>query len=155
MSPVYRFGDEHVRRKHFYMPCAIGPEFEEASEEEQARILKATYWADYISTSEWEALLGHEGCSPSAKSRLKKKAAGWIVALGRIASLNPDLFLASVEQALRVYGEQTKTEYPSGWIAGSVMHLDQLRETLSDYGAGVVTVRIEPPFEDDVAERGD
>jgi hypothetical protein len=113
VSPVYRVGDERVRRKNWVMPCAIGPEFDRASEEEQARLLKATYWADYISESEWKVVLREEGCSPSAKSRLKKKAAGWLVALGRIAVLNPDLFLAAVEQALRLYAEQTKTEYPA------------------------------------------
>jgi hypothetical protein len=35
MSPVYTFGGEHVRRKHFYLPYALGPEFDQASEEEQ------------------------------------------------------------------------------------------------------------------------
>ena len=149
MSPVYKFGDERVRRKNLVMPCAIGPEFDKASEDEQARLLKATYWADYISNSEWAVVLGGDGCSPSAKSRLKKKAAGWLVALGRIAVLNPDLFLSAVEQALQLYAEQTKTEYPAAWLAGSAMRLNALRQTLDDHGGAVVTVTIEPPEEEE------
>jgi hypothetical protein len=108
-------------------------------------LLKATYWADYISASEWAALLDEDGCSPSAKSRLKKKAAGWLIALGRIAVLNPDLFFASVEQALRLYAQQTKSDYPGAMLAGSAMSLDALRGTLEEHDNGVVRVSVEPP----------
>jgi hypothetical protein len=153
VSPVYRIGSERIRRKHWYMPCALGPEFDQASDEDQARLLKATYWADYITAAEWEALLGEEGCSPSARSRLKKKAAGWLVALGRIAALNPDLFLASVEQALRLYAEQTRSEYPGAWLAGSVMQLERMRQTLDEHGTGIVSVSVQPPAEDDAKDR--
>jgi hypothetical protein len=152
MSPVYKFGDERVRRKNWYMPCVLGPEFDQAGEDEQARILKATYWADFITAAEWEALLGEEGCSPSARSRLKKKAAGWVIALGRIAMLNPDLFMAAVEQALRLYGEQTQSEYPSAWLAGSVWDLERLRQTIDENGSASLRLTIEPP-DDDQDER--
>ena len=145
MSPVYSFGSDQVRRKHWYLPCALGDEFDNASDEEQARILRANYWTDYISASEWAALLGEEGCTPSAKSRLKKKAAGWFVALGRIAVLNPDLFLAAVAQALRLYVEQTRSEYPGAWVAGSAMQLERLREMIDEHGAANVGVSVGPP----------
>jgi hypothetical protein len=134
-----------VRRKHWYLPCALGQEFESASEKERARLWKSTYWTDYISASEWAALLSEDSFSPSAKSRLKKKAAGWLIALGRMAALNPELFLAAVEQALRLYAEQTKTEYPKAMFAGAAMNLDLLRETLAEHGNGIVIVTVEPP----------
>ena len=46
------------------------------------------------------------------RSRLKKKASGWLMALARIAVLNPELFRTAVEEAHRMYGEQVKDEYP-------------------------------------------
>jgi hypothetical protein len=108
----FRVGEYPVRRKHTYMPCALGPRHDEADDAEKARLLNATYWADYITEAEWRALLDEPGCSPSAKSRLKKKAAGWNIALGRIAVLNPRLFREITEQSERLYEEQTGVEHP-------------------------------------------
>lgn len=125
--PEYLIGDQTVRRKHTYMPCAIGPRFDQATPQEQVRILKATYWADNVTNAEWPALLDHEGFSPSARSRLKKKAAGWMIALGRIAVLNPELFAEIVERATVTYEEQTETEYPAAGIAGALVSLQTFR----------------------------
>jgi hypothetical protein len=94
------------------MPCVIGPRFEKMSEEEQAKVYKATWWADLIAASEWPALLKKDGFSPSARSRLKKKAAGWLIALGRVAAINPDLFAEVLQRATKEYKEQTETEHP-------------------------------------------
>lgn len=113
--PRYKVGDQVVRRKNFYMPCVIGERVEEMSEEEYAAILKATKWADNITNAEWPAVLGHDDCSPSAKSRLKKKAAGWLMALGRIAYLNPDLHREIVEQAEQMYRDQIGEDHPFQW----------------------------------------
>jgi hypothetical protein len=104
--PNYRIGGTTVRRKNWYMPCVIGPKFDEASEEEQARILKATYWADNLTNAEWPVLLGEDGRNPSAKSRLKKKATGWLIMLARIQILNPELFADIVQRADQTYQEQ-------------------------------------------------
>lgn len=111
--PQYNLGPGGlVRRKNLYMPCIIGPQFEEATSEEQATILKETWWADLIASSEWRALLEEAGCSPSAKSRLKKKAAGWLMALARIAVLQPALYSQIVDLAQRTYREQIGEAHP-------------------------------------------
>jgi hypothetical protein len=110
--PEYLIGGQTVRRKHWWMPCAINARFDEMSDEEQARTLKETYWAYNITNAEWEALLERDGCSPSARSRLKKKAAGWYMALGRIAALNPKLYNEITSRSIEMYGEQIGDEHP-------------------------------------------
>jgi hypothetical protein len=87
--PTYKHGGKTFRRKNLYLPCIIGPRLDDMSDEEVADVYKATYWADNIAASEWPAVLRHDDCSPSAKSRLKKKAAGWIMALERIGRIKP------------------------------------------------------------------
>jgi hypothetical protein len=112
VSPVYDLGGERIRRKNFYMPCAIGPRFDSASPEEQARILKETWWCDLVSGSEWKALMQEPDFSPSAKSRLRRKAVGWLVVLGRIALLNPELYNSIVKDAEDLYRTQIGTDHP-------------------------------------------
>lgn len=112
MSPTYLLGTERVRRKNFYMPCVLGPVFHEATPEEQAKLLKQTWWADLITDAEWKVILDHADASPSAKSRLKKKVAGWIIAEGRIALLAPDLYLAAVKEARQLYRDQVGERHP-------------------------------------------
>jgi hypothetical protein len=107
---TYEHDGVRAHRKNTYMPCIIGPKFEEASLAEQVRILKATYWADNITKAEWPAVLRHDDCSPSAKSRLKKKAAGWLMALQRIAYLHPELFEEIVEKSTTMYRDQVECE---------------------------------------------
>lgn len=106
----YKIGDQTVRRKNFYMPCIISERIKEMSDEEYARILKETYWADFIANAEWAALLEYDDCSPSAKSRLKKKSAGWLIALARIYYLNPRLFAETVEKAAEIYEDQIQDD---------------------------------------------
>jgi hypothetical protein len=110
--PTYEVGGERVRRKNTYMPCIVGPRFDDASTEEKVAILKATSWADNITNAEWPAVLGEDDCSPPAKSRLKKKAAGWIMALERIAALNPQLIHEIAVKADEMYREQIEEEPP-------------------------------------------
>ena len=50
---------------------------------------------------------------------VKKKVAGWLMALARIAVLNPELFRMAVEDAHRMYGEQVKNEYPWNQMVGA------------------------------------
>jgi hypothetical protein len=112
--PTYRIGDQTVRRKNFYRPCILDEEFEKARNDkaELARLLKITAWADNITNAEWPVVLGYEQATASNRSRLKRKAAGWLMALARIAVLNPELFRGAVDDARRMYGEQVKDEYP-------------------------------------------
>jgi len=130
--PQYDFNGQTVRRKNLYMPCAIGPRYDEASPEEQAEILKATYWADFVAASEWPALLREEGFSPSARSRLKKKAAGWMIVLGRIAVLNPTLLAEIIERAQTAYEEQTEEPYPRVVVGGGIAALQTFRNAVEN-----------------------
>ena len=129
----YEIGGTTVRRKNLYMPCIIGPVFDEATPEEQARILKATFWADNITNSEWPVVLDHDEATKVNRSRLKKKGAGWMMALARIAYLNPDMFRAMCAQARTMYVDQIEEEFP--WSA-MVLALSGLRE--AEVGESVV-----------------
>lgn len=115
--PEYRVGDQIVRRKNTYMPCIIQADFGNLPPAEQAAVLKATYWADNITNSEWPVVLGHADVPRQPGWRLRKKASGWIVALARIAYLNPDLFGAIVEQARTMYADQVKADFPWATMA--------------------------------------
>jgi hypothetical protein len=108
----YRFGEEIVARKHLWLPCALGDQLDGASDEEKARLYRATWWADNITNAEWPVLLGHEGASKTAKSRLKRKLVGWAMAEGRIAVLNPELYNQAVKEAKRLYQEQLGEPHP-------------------------------------------
>jgi hypothetical protein len=93
------------------------------SDEEFVQLKKDTYWADNITNKEWPVVLREEGVSPSAKSRLKKKAAGWMIALGRISLLNPELFEAAWQQAQDTYQKQIEDKHPlaigrTAWVVG-------------------------------------
>jgi hypothetical protein len=117
--PAPKIGGVTVKRKHFWMPCILHEGFDDLPEEEQAKLYKATYWADNITHGEWKALLGHDDAKRYDKSRLKKKAAGWLMALARIAYLRPEFFAAVVKQARTMYEEQVQDKYP--WAA--MVHL--------------------------------
>lgn len=127
---TYKIGDHKVRRKNLYMPCIIGPRIEQMTDEQYAAILQATAWADLITNAEWEALLGHDGATAAAKSRLKKKAAHWLIALGRIAYLNPELFKAIAEKAVTTYAEQVEDEYPRAMFTAPIWGLKHDPEKL-------------------------
>ena len=105
--PKYKIGDKILRRKNLYMPCILNEKFLELPEEKQAKLLKETYWADNITEKEWEFILGrtlsYEGV---VKSRLKRKAVGWFMALSRIAYLNPTFYNKIVKQAEKNYEAQ-------------------------------------------------
>jgi len=49
---------------------------------------------------------------PLCKARLKRKAAGWLVALGRIAMLDVDLYCEVAAQARRLYEQQIGDPHP-------------------------------------------
>jgi hypothetical protein len=119
--PTYKHGGKTFRRKNLYMPCIIGPRLDDMTDEEVAELYKATYWADNITNGEWPAVLQHDDCSPSARSRLKKKAAGWLMALQRIARIHPGLFEEIAAKADEMYREQVEDEPPvllvwDGWL---------------------------------------
>jgi hypothetical protein len=108
--PTWERVGKTFRRKNLYMPCIIGPRLDDMSDEEIVDVYKATYWADNITNAEWPCVLDHDDCSPSAKSRLKKKAAGWLIALQRIAVINPELFEEIAAKADETYHPQIEDE---------------------------------------------
>jgi hypothetical protein len=112
VTPRYRVGDQTFRRKNDYLPCAIAERVDDMSNEEYVRVQKAAYWVDSITAAEWKVILGEDGCSPSARSRLKRKAAGWLVALGRIAMLDVELYNEIAAQSRRLYREQIGERHP-------------------------------------------
>lgn len=108
----YRIGDEIVTRKHLWLPCVLSTDLEGATDEEKVKLYRATWWADNITNAEWPVVLGHEGTSKTAKSRLKRKLIGWFMAMGRIAALNPELFDQAAKEAKALYLEQLRDRHP-------------------------------------------
>jgi hypothetical protein len=107
----YRVGDQTFRRKNLYLPCIISARTAGMTDAERVAVLKAAYWADNITNAEWPLVLRHDGVKAYVRSRFKKKAAGWLMALARIAAINPELFVEITAKAEEMYREQI--EQPS------------------------------------------
>jgi hypothetical protein len=106
----YRIGDRTFSRKNLYVPCIIGARFDSMTEAEKASAYKAAYWADNITNAEWPLVLRHDGVKAYVRSRFKKKAAGWLMALARVALINPDLFAEIATKADEMYREQIEDD---------------------------------------------
>jgi hypothetical protein len=102
----YSIGEHSFDRKNLYLPCAINARLEEMSAEEQAGVYRAAYWADNITEGEWPVVLSHEDAKRYHRSRLKKKAAGWLVAFARIVALRPEFAADIAAAAEEMYREQ-------------------------------------------------
>jgi hypothetical protein len=111
MSPRWKVGEHEFRRKNTYLPCIISARVEEMDDEEYARVMREAYWADNITNAEWPLVLKHDGVKAYVRSKFKKKAAGWLVALARVAYLNEDLFAEIAVKAEEMYRGQI--EQPS------------------------------------------
>jgi hypothetical protein len=112
---AYALHKAQAERKNLYMPCVIGAEYEDMTPAEQARVWKDTYWADNITNAEWPAVLRHEGVKAYVRSKLKRKAVGWVMALSRILWLNPTLGAQVLREADALYREQVREEPPIPW----------------------------------------
>jgi len=111
--PKYKIGDKVFRRKHLYMPCILHESFPQLPEEEQAKLLKSTYWADNITEREWDLLLNRSiPYKEVVRSRLKRKAVGWLVALARISYFDPILYGEILSGAEETYREQIGVPIP-------------------------------------------
>jgi hypothetical protein len=108
----YEAGNETARRKHTWLPCIINASLDGKSEEEVVRALRETWWSDNVTNAEWPALLGHDGVKAYVRSRLKRKVVGWLMAMGRLAALNPTLYNQAVQEAKRLYAEQLGEPHP-------------------------------------------
>lgn len=144
--PTYDISGARVRRKNGYMPCVLSERFDSLPPEEQERLFKQAKWADNITNAEWLVVLQRDGATAPNKSKLKRKAAGWLMALGRIAVLHPDLFKAICEQARSMYAEQVEQKYPWNYIAPGLAGLDRPE------GHTLTLLRCLPPDEDDEQE---
>jgi hypothetical protein len=103
--PEYTIGGHAFRRKHGYMPCALAGRTDEMSDEEYAKLQRRLYWSDFISEAQWERLLGKRTDAPT-RSKLKRKAIGWLMALNRIAVLDRELAIEIMDRAGKLYEEQ-------------------------------------------------
>jgi hypothetical protein len=104
-------GSNPAGRKNLWIPCAIDATFEDKTPEQQEAIFKATKWADNITNSEWPVLLGQVVNRP-VRSRLKKKTVGWLMAMGRIAALDPELMDQALREARDLYASQLGETHP-------------------------------------------
>ena len=113
--PEYRIGNHMFRRKNLYLPCVISAEVDAMTEEEHAKVLRETYWADNITNAEWPAVLSHEDVKAYVRSKLKKKAIGWLMALSRIIALNPHVAGDVMRAADDLYRKQIRKDPPVPW----------------------------------------
>lgn len=118
--PDYQIGDQTFRRKNLYLPCMISARTDEMSDEERVAVMKAAYWADNITNAEWPLVLRHDGVKAYVKSKFKKKAAGWLMALARVAAINPKLFAEIAAKAEEMYREQIEQSSFALWALRSL-----------------------------------
>ena len=144
--PACALHKAEAERKNGYMPCIIGPRYDAASDDEKAKLLKATKWADRITDAEWKALLGEEDANRYAKSRLKSKGVEWLMALGRIAYLNPELFAEIAEKAAALYEEQIEEQ---SFTLQTLHYVGRRRVKVEPGGTVRVRVWIEGPEPDE------
>jgi hypothetical protein len=97
------------------MPCVIGDRFDSLAADEQARILRETRWADNFTNAEWPVVLRHDGVKPYIRSKLKKKAVGWVMALSRMVLLNRSFAAQVLREADALYRQQIEDEPPVPW----------------------------------------
>ena len=100
-----------IKRKNYWLPCVLNAELDNMTEDEQVKILNATRWADLLTNAEWPVML-QDASNPPVKSRLKKKIVHWLMILGRIAALNPELFAQACREAFALYAEQLRQPHP-------------------------------------------
>jgi hypothetical protein len=104
-----------IDRKNSYMPCIISDRFDSLTPAEQAKLLRDTYSADNITNAEWPVVLRHEGVKRYVKSKFKKKAVGWVMALSRLIRINPELAVQALREADAMYREQVEEDPPIPW----------------------------------------
>jgi hypothetical protein len=151
--PEYDHGGMKFRRKNMYLPCIIAAR--DLTDEEYAIALKAAYWADNITSAQWPVVLQHDDFSPVEKSRLKKKAAGWVMALERIARIHPELFTDIVKKAEAMYREQIEAEPVVKFVFDGSMFQDGVPNWVTDDIADIVYGKpIDWHPEDDTKEEG-
>jgi hypothetical protein len=110
--PKYEADGKKARRKNRHVPCIINERMDDMTDREKVETMAATYWRDYIAASEWPAALGEDDCSPSAKSRLKKKGAvgSWRCCTSPVST--PNSFEDIVAKANTMYLSQFEAEPP-------------------------------------------
>ena len=112
--PTYQIEGKRFRRKNLYIPCVIADRIDDLSPEEQVKVYKKTWWCDLLTESEWRTIL--DSNPPSYKqvvrSKLKKKVVAWIIALGRVATFDTDLYNEATKQARELYKELCDVEHP-------------------------------------------
>jgi hypothetical protein len=98
-------------RKHFWLPCATAGDMDGKTPEEIAAIHRAHRWMDLITNAEWPVLLQTVRNS-SVRSRLKRKVVWWLMATGRIAEIQPELYNQAVDEAKALFEKQFGRAHP-------------------------------------------
>ena len=112
--PKWKLGDKTFRRKNLYIPCVIAERMDELPPERQVEVYKKTWWCDLLTEREWRMVLNQNPPQHIAviRSILKKKVAGWLIAMGRLATFEPGLYEESVKLAEDLYRELTGERHP-------------------------------------------
>lgn len=113
--PKYKFGNQTFRRKNLYIPCVIAQKFDDLPPEKKVEVFKKTWWCDLLTKTEWATILDYKKVDYEhvVKSRLKKKVAGWLIALARLSLFDSKLFEEAVELAKKTYEELCFQPYPT------------------------------------------
>lgn len=91
-----------MKRKHLWFPCGIGDEpLGEWSAEDYEALLRETDWQKWITNGQWEVLVNEAG-GPN-RSKLKRRAAEWMVSLRRIHNFDKQLYQEASELADEIW----------------------------------------------------
>jgi hypothetical protein len=104
-------GGHAFGREHTWLPCAVAEDLDGKSGEEIAAIYRAHRWMDLITNAEWPVLLQRVRNAP-VKSRLKRKLTWWLMALGRVAEIQPDLYDQAATDAKALFEQQFGRPHP-------------------------------------------
>ena len=102
----YEAGKTKAYRKHSDMHCIILQGFEggNLTDEEYVKLVKRCYWIDHFTEAEWKTILNDSPKNPAVhRSNINKKVAGWFLAMGRLAVLQPEWFTESFQKAMEEY----------------------------------------------------
>jgi len=111
--PKWRLGGQVFKRKNLYIPCVIADRMDELSPEKQVEVYRKTWWCDLLTEREWLVILNQSSRHRAVvRSILKRKMTGWLMALGRVATFDPDLYNEAVRSAKELYRELCDSEHP-------------------------------------------
>lgn len=105
MKRQYSHGKRRATRKHDWLPCVLSREIQSTADPGKAIEIEArSYFMDYFTDAEWRAIVGKAPAGDRVnKARIKRKVAGWLMAMGRLALLQPDWYSEAARKACSEY----------------------------------------------------